>query len=58
MQKFMGETALWRGRSARKIIQWMIFSEGRAAAPGKERFSLSAASIGASPLHAEIARFG
>jgi hypothetical protein len=38
MQKFVGETALWRGRSAREIIQWMIFSEGRAAAPGKERF--------------------
>jgi hypothetical protein len=32
------ETCLWadfqrRGRNARKIIQWMIFSEGRAAAP-------------------------
>ncbi|MBR3106297.1 MAG: hypothetical protein IKH30_03815 [Clostridia bacterium] len=34
----VGETALW-GRNARKIIQWMIFSEGRAAAPdSKERF--------------------
>ena len=44
----LGETALWgrsvrktcpwagfqrRGRNARKIIQWMIFSEGRAVAP-------------------------